>query len=426
MTTSAPVRVVQTTPAGNTTLDGKGATYVSKAKVATADLTVAGRVTLVNVVKDAKGTTTTTGRGDEGSAVLVVKPGPGANGLRSATLSGNVTVVSAGGGDGFEGKGERLVYRPKADGADVDLTGPVVLDIAPRGLAFRFAAPVSVDLQGDEVRRMTSDGKVNVVQTAPNGRTILDGSSATYDAKPGAATADLDLDGRVTVVNAVKDAKGATSTTTSEGDRGSAVLVAKPGRDESGLRSATLTGDVAVESRSAGDDTFRGTGAKLLYTPRGDVAEADLSGGVVLTRVTKSKDADGKPVTNTVVSRGERAHAVIAPGASGDGNPLKNATLDGGVKIDVSGTNGQSFKGSGDKIVYAASGVEGKATMTGKLLFSGDTPSYFGDLSNTDTAVVTIGRNGLQTVQTFNSNNSPTTTTIKTRSKPPKRTGGKG
>ena len=426
MTTEAPVHVVQTTTTGTTTLEGKGATYDAKAKAATADVTVGGRVTLVNVVKDAKGTTTTTSRGDEGSAVLVVKPGPGANGLRSATLKGNVTVVSAGGGDGFDGKGERLVYRPKADGADVDLTGPVALDIAPRGLAFRFAAPVSVDLQGDEVRRIASDGGVNVVQTAPNGRTTLDGSSAVYDSKPGAATADLDLGGRVVIVNAVKDAKGATSTTTSEGNRGSAVLVAKPGKDESGLRSATLTGDVTVESRSAGDDTFQGTGAKLLYTPKGDAAEADLTGGVVLTRITKSKDADGKPVTNTVVSRCERAHAVIAPGASGDGNPLKNATLDGGVRIDVSGTNGQSFKGSGDKIVYAASGSGGKATMTGKLLFSGDTPSVFGDLSNTDTAVVTIGRSGLQTVQTFNSDNSPTTTTIKTRPRSPKKKGGKG
>ena len=427
MTTQAPVRVVQTTTTGTTSLEGKGATYDAKPDAPTADVRVGGRVTLVNVVKNAKGTTTTTSRGDEGSAVLLVKPSVGASGLRSATLKGNVTVVSAGGGDGFEGKGERLVYRPKADGADVDLTGPVTLDIAPRGLAFRFAAPVAISLGGggggDEVRRMTSDGKVSVVQTAPNGRTTLDGSSAIYDAKPGAATADLDLGGRVTIVNAVKDAKGAVSTTASEGDRGSAVLVAKPGRDESGLRSATLTGDVTVESRSAGDDSFRGTGAKLLYTPKGDVAEADLTGGVVLTRTTKSKDAEGKPVTNTVVSRGERAHTVIDAQGGGDGNPLKSATLDGKVNIDVSGTNGQNFKGSGDKIVYAASGASGKATMTGKLAFSGDTPSVFGDLSNTDTAVVTIGRSGLQTVQTFNSDNGPTTTTIKTRSQPPKRKG---
>ena len=197
----------------------------------------------------------------------------------------------------------------------------------------------------------------------------------------------------MTVVNVAIGPNG--GTTTSKGDRGSAALLARPGGKESGLRSVTLTGNVTIDSKAAGGDAFAGTGERLVYVPGAESSTVDLSGGVVLTRTTT-----GATGSNTVVSRGRTAHAVLDPTPAAGANPMRTATLTGGVAIDVSGTNGETFKGTGDRVVYTGQGAGGTAVMTGNLKFSGDGPSVLGDLAGANTATVVIGPDGWETIET--------------------------
>ena len=120
------------------------------------------------------------------------------------------------------------------------------------------------------------------------------------------------------------------------------------------------------------------------------------------------------------MSRGARAHAVLDPAPGADANPMRNATLTGGVAIDVSGSNGQTFKGTGERVVYTALGTGGRAVMTGDLKFSGDAPSFLADVQDADTAVVTIGKEGWERVDLDNSGGKPTTTTLSRKTLPPK------
>ena len=289
---------------------------------------------------------------------------------------------------------------------------PTTVTIPSRGLAFRFSGTVVVDImpngKKNAVRHMTTKGPVSVVQRSEGGgRATIDGTGAEFDAKPGSEMADLEIGGRVTVVNDPIGSDG----TISKGDRGTAVLLANPGK-ENALRSVTLIGNVTIDSR-AGDDTFAGTGERLVYVPGAESASVDLSGGVVLTRVTK-----GPGGSNTVVSRGQTAHAVLDSAPIKDTNPMRSATLTGGVTIDVSGSNGETFKGTGDKVVYTGQGASGTAVMSGNLKFGGNAADVLGGMTGADTATVTIGKEGWETVETSNSTGGPSSTTIKTKQPP--------
>ncbi len=315
---------------------------------------------------------------------------------------------------------------------------PLIVRLPSRNMTVQSAGRVVIltDPKGKEVRHMVSQGAVHVVQTSDVGTTTMDGDGSVYDVPAGSDTGILDVGGRVTLTSESrsKDAKGnmTSQTTVSKGDKGRALLLVKPPKDGDAMKNAILTGDVTIDSKSSDDDTFHGVGDRLVYTPHGPVADADLTGNVVLTRTTRGKDEGGKPTSQTVVSRGQSAHAVLdaksggglktagASPATGDKNPLKNATLTGGtVAIDISGSDGQTFKGTGDKLVYTATGGgNGRAVMTGDLKFSGDAPDYLSDIAGADTATVTIGKTGWKTVNLNNSNGDATTTNIETKTPP--------
>ena len=319
-------------------------------------------------------------------------------------------------GERLKAGGYRITARPKAG-------GPIVILIPSRGLVIRSAGEIVVltDPKGSDVRRAVSQGKVEVEQTAAAGTTTMEGDGATY-ATSGGETATLDIGGPVTISSAAKGKDGV-QTTVSRGQKGQAVLLNRPGAERIALKSATLSGNVTIDSKGAQGDTFRGTGARLVYTPQGATSDVALTGGVVLISVTRGKDDAGKAVTNTVLSRGARADATLDPTAAVGANPLKTATLVGGVAIDVSGSNGQTFKGTGNRVVYTAVGDGGKAIMTGDLKFSGDAPSFLGSIEGADIATVLIGPDGWERVDLDNSENKPTKTTIQTR--PGKKGGGR-
>jgi hypothetical protein len=302
--------------------------------------------------------------------------------------------------------GRRVTASPKPG-------SPIVVTIASRGLVFRFSSTVVVDFtaKGFEVSHMTSSGTVNVVQTAKDGVTTIDGRSPEYDWKPGVETANLDLDGPVKIVQStkVKSAKGGLvpQTTTTKGDKGRAVLVNKPTGGQDGLKSATLSGNVTIDVSEVDGQAFSGSGSRLVYTPSGDTADVEMGGRTRI--VSESKTEAG---SRTVISQGNRATAVLLSGAASGANPLKDAVLDGDVTIDVTGSNGETFKGSGDRVVYTAVGAGAKAVMTGTLKFFGDAQNFLGNVTDVDTAVMTIGRKGWETVETSNSDGKPTTTTI--------------
>lgn len=293
--------------------------------------------------------------------------------------------------------------------------GPIVILIPSRRLTFRLSGTVtlSYEAKGRLLRHLTAQGPVSVVQEAADGsRTTLDGSGADYDVQPGATTADLKLGGRVTLVNLTKSATGA-QTATGKGDRMTAVLLAKPSAGGDMLRSATLIGNVTIESSGAGDGTFEGKGDRLIYTPGASNTDVVLSGHAVVTSRSKSTDEAGKAVVNTTVGRGEQASAVLETKSKAGQSPLKSAVLTGGVTIEVTGSNGQNFGGSGDRLVYTTQGDGGKVVMTGDLKFSGDAPEFLGSTSGADTATLVIGKSGWETIDLSNSGGKPTTTTIK-------------
>ncbi|RYG24706.1 hypothetical protein EON82_09780 [bacterium] len=301
---------------------------------------------------------------------------------------------------------------------------PIVVTLQNRGLVFRFSSPVVVDFaaKGTDVRHMTSSGTVNVVQTAKGGVTTIDGRSPEYDWKPGAATADLDLDGPVKIVQTtkVKNAKGALvpQTTTTKGDKGRAVLINKPAPDQDGLKSATLSGNVTIDVSEVDGQAFSGSGSRLVYTPSGETAGVEIGGRTRI--VSESKTESG---SRTVISQGNRASATLVSDPAAGTNPLKNAVLDGDVTIDVTGSNGDTFKGSGDRIVYSAVGAGARAVMTGALKFFGDVEKYVGNLTDADTAVMMISQKGWETIETSNSGGKPTTTTIEKKPQPKKQGG---
>lgn len=342
----------------------------------------------------------------------------------------------------FENQGPQQYENLGKDGLRITVD-PVkgkllVVHLISRNMTITSVGTVVIltDPKGKEVRHMTSQGTVHVVQLSDTGTTTLDGNGSVYDVPPGSETGTLKVGGRVTLTSEShgKDAKGkvTTQTTVSKGDRGQALLLVKPPKDTNGLKEAILDGNVTIDSNGSPDDTFNGTGNHLVYTPRGEIADADLTGDAVLTRTTVGKDEQGKPTNQVVVGRGQVAHAVLdakssgaaAPAGitktAGDRNPLKNATLTGGtVTIDVTGSDGQTFKGLGDKVVYTATGGgNGKAVMTGDLKFSGDAPDYLSDVQGSDVATVLIDKNGWKTVNLSNSNGEGTTTNIETKTPP--------
>ena len=352
-----------------------------------------------------------------------------------------LAATAAAGKPFFQGKDYTL---ENANGALASNNGPkgeqatfvpvkgrmLIITVLSKRLKISSAGPITVlrDSKSKQIVHMVSQGTVRTVQTSDAGTTTMDGDGSVYDAPVGAKTGTLDVGGRVTLVSETrsKDAKGAVTsqTTTSKGDKGRALLLVKPPEGGDALQDATLTGDVTIDSKGSDDDTFHGVGDRLVYTPHGATADADLTGHAVLTRTARSKDGEGKPTTQTVVGRGEAAHAVLdakpTATAAGDRNPLKTATLSGGdVALDVSGSDGQTFKGTGDRVVYTATGGgTGRAVMTGDLRFSGDAPDYLSDVVGADTAVVTIGKAGWKTVDLKNANGDATTTGIQTKTPP--------
>jgi len=294
---------------------------------------------------------------------------------------------------------------------------PLIIRMPSRGLVFRLttAAVLDLDPKGTQLRHLKTDGPVNVVQTAPDGsQNTLDGTGAEYGSKPGATTGDLDVGGRVTLVSATKNG-AATTTTTSKGDQGSAVLLVKPTNGQSALQSATLAGNVTIDSSGSANGTFSGKGDRMVYTPKGDTADVILDGHTILTSVTK----DGSD-SRTVVGKGARSHAVLLAQPPAGQSPLKSAVLEQNVDIDVSGTNGQKFQGSGDRLVYTVEGEGGRAVMTGDLKFAGDAPGFLGNMVGADTATVTLNKQGLDEIRTSNSGGTPSTSTIKLPPQKPK------
>lgn len=301
--------------------------------------------------------------------------------------------------------------------------GPVTVSMASRGLVIKSSGVIVVeyDRKLKAVRHLKADGAVSVVQTAKNGSTTtLDGRGATYDGQPNAQTGRLDLGGKVKIVRTakVKNAAGAmvTQTTTTLGDKGSAVLLNQPKANEDPLKAATLTGNVSLNVSEVDGETFSGRAERLVYTPSGETSNVDMAGGATLTRTSKKEDGS----TSAVVAKGVRGVAELYSRPNPGANPLKSATLDGDVSIDVSGSNGDTFKGSGDRLVFTEAGGGGKVVMTGALEFSGDAAEFVGNLTNVDTAIMTIGKQGWERIETSNSGGVKAKTSILPKDKPKK------
>jgi hypothetical protein len=269
---------------------------------------------------------------------------------------------------------------------------------------------------------MTTSGPVRLVQSTGQGVTTINGNGVEYDWKLGAETANLDMGGPVKIVRAakVKNEAGQTveQTTTTKGNKGRAILVNKPKGNEDGLKSATLTGDVTIDVSEVDGQTFSGKGERMVYLPNGETASVEVTGRTTMSSVSRKDDA-----SRTVVSQGDRGTAILIAKPKPGGNPLKNATLVGNVAIDVSGSNEEKFQGSGDRLVFTAEGEGGRAVMTGALKFSGDAAEFVGNVSGVDTAIMTIGKKGWETIETKNSGGKPTNTTIIPKDKPNKKGG---
>lgn len=342
-----------------------------------------------------------------------------AGGTGSARMQGrNYSLVAPGASVKAEIARRRTTIVPRPG-------SPAVVTILSQNLVLTFTETVVIDLAPKtlDVAHMTTSGAVHLVQTTGKGVTTLDGKGAEYDWKPGAETASLDLAGPVEIVRAAKVLNAAKKlveqTTTTRGAKGRAILVDKPAKDEEALRSATLTGNVTLDVSEVDGQSFSGSGARMVYTPNGATANVEMTGRTTLASVAKDKAG-----TRTTVTKGDRGTAVLfakpAPGA----NPLKNATLHGNVTIDGKNAKGETFKGSGDKIVYTADGDDAKVVMTGELRFSGDVESLIGDMKGVDTAIMTLTKDGLEEVNAYNSSGSSPITTFDPKAKPKKAGGG--
>lgn len=327
------------------------------------------------------------------------------------------TLVAPGANSKFDVVNRRATVTPKPGSS-------AIVTIASRGLVATFTQTVILDFAPKtlDVVHMTTSGPVHLVQTSGEGVTTIDGKGVEYDWKLGAETASLDLDGPVKIVRAakVKNAANQTveQTTTTKGDKGRAILVNKPKADQDGLKNATLSGNVTIDVSEVDGQTFSGKGERMVYVPNGETASVEVTGRTTMTSVSRKADA-----SRTVISQGDRGTAVLVAKPKPGGNPLKSATLVGNVEIDVSGSNEETFQGSGDRLVFTAEGEGGRAVMTGALKFSGNAAEFIGNVSGVDTAIMTIGKKGWETIETKNSGGKPTNTTIIPKDKPKKKGG---
>lgn len=311
------------------------------------------------------------------------------------------------GAENLKAGGYRLTAKP-APG------GQLVLNMPSRGIVVHSSSTIVVttDSTGKVVRELTTDGTVNFVRTTTGGTTTLNGTGAQYTAAPNAVSGDVTIGGRVTITDVQKG-----QTTVCKGDKGSAVLLTNAPAGASGLKSATLTGNVTIDSTGSSKGTFNGSGDRLHYVPSVGNADVDLDGNTMLKSVTR-----GEGGSNTVVAHGAKAHGLLDLSPVASQSPLRSAVLTNNVTLDVTGSNGQTFKGKGDKVVYTAEGTGGKAVMTGDLTFSGDAPEFLGDIKGADTAEVIIDGDGWKEVNLLRSDGGTTETTYKT--KPPVKKGG--
>lgn len=163
-------QVVQTKPGKKVTLSGTGADYDTKGSTTSGTVDLGGRVTITSVSDEKDGNQTKTrtviAKGDHGTAVLLSKPAAGADPIKTATLSGNVTIDVTGASGKFNGKGDKLVYTPNGTGAQAVMTGK---------LSFGGDSPAylgTVEGADTATINLTKDGWEDVLLEDSGGKTI--------------------------------------------------------------------------------------------------------------------------------------------------------------------------------------------------------------------------------------------------------------
>ncbi len=160
---------------------------------------------------------------------------------------------------------------------------PIKVTLVSENTVFKSAGKVIVLIDGktEEVKSLTSEGTAEIVQIKPGKKVTMTGTGVDYGIKTGAATGDLELGGRVTIISVsdAKDSAGKTITRTvvAKGDKATAVLYSKPDDGGDPIKSATLINHVTIDVTGTSGH-FTGVGDKIVYTPNGTGARAVMTG----------------------------------------------------------------------------------------------------------------------------------------------------
>jgi len=172
-----------------------------------------------------------------------------------------------------------------------------------------------------------------------------------------------------------------------------------------------------VQTKPGKKVTLTGTGVDYRTKTGGPTGDLELGGRVTITSVSDDKDDAGKPLSRTVVAKGDHATAELFSKPSTGVDPLKSVMLVENVTIDVTGTSGH-FTGEGEKLVYTPNATGARAVMTGKLKFGGDSPGYLGNIEGADIGTINLTKEGWQDILLEDSGGKPVNTTIGSKTPP--------
>lgn len=152
------------------------------------------------------------------------------------------------------------------------------------------------------------------------------------------------------------------------------------------IRHALATGSVhVVKVGQTGSSTI--TSSKADYTDRDTDALVVLTGGVRII----SESGRGK----SVVISGPDGRAILdPPGVKRSANGLRTATMEGGVRVEVSQSNGGHLVATGRQLALDNLSKPATVTLTGGVQVKGTSNSGFGTFQGASKAVLKLNDKG--------------------------------